>query len=207
MQDEYHIQVVDLENVFNISKDIITEYCIEHQIEDEKKIHPNTWNDVLDEICQRIFASNPKILKTDSNTYNQYDKEKVLYIYDRVYKKLCNIYIQEICQQGFIILCGIDKQTLYNWSSGTLSTPSFDLQEKIREDNENSIWGLMRGDNGNSNKYFGKLNKYHGWNGSGTTNEKTKQGVLTAEDLPKLGNKMSVSGGLLQDNTDVIAEQ
>ena len=80
VQDEYNIQVVDLENVFNIAKDVITEYCIEHQIEDEKKIHPNTWNDVLDEICQRIFVNNPRILKTDSNTYNQYDKEKVLYI-------------------------------------------------------------------------------------------------------------------------------
>lgn len=198
MQDEYNIQVVDLENVFNIAKDVITDYCIEHQIEDEKKIHPNTWNDVLDEICQRIFVNNPRILKTDSNTYNQYDKEKVLYVYDRVYKKLCNIYIQEICQQGFITLCGIDKQTLYNWSSGTLSTPSFDLQEKIREDNENSIWGLMRGDGGNPNKYFGKLNKYHGWNGSGTTNEKAKQGALSASELPKLGGTAA--------NPQIVAE-
>lgn len=199
MQEEYNIQVVDLENILVIAKDIITEYCIDNQIEDEKKIHPNTWNDILDEICQRVFVNNPRILKTESNIYNQYDKEKVLYVYDRVYKKLCNIYIQEICQNGFIILSGIDKQTLYNWNNGTSSTQRFDLQEKIRSDNEESVWGLMRGDAGNPNKYFGKLNKYHGWNGSGTINEKTKQGALTASELPKLGGNDTVGIEMVQD--------
>lgn len=203
METEY-IQTIDnLDCILPIAKDTITSYCIENQIEDEKKIHPNTWNDILDEICQRVFVNNPRILKTESCNHNQYDKDKVLYIYNRVYKKLCNIYVQEICQQGFITLCGIDKQTLYNWSNGTPSSPPFDLQEKIREDNEESVWGLMRGDAGNPNKYFGKLNKYHGWNGSGTTSTGAMKQAISLEDLRgkigALGVQKAVE--VLQDST------
>lgn len=186
MQDAQ--QEVTLYSVLNIAKDIISNYCTRNEIENEKEIHPATWCDVLDEINAAVFPKGNTLLKTESNLYNQYDLDKVIYLYTKVYTKLCNIYIQEINQKDFLILSGIDKQSLYNWSgSNKLSTSTFDFIEKINEDNEASVWNLMRGDKGNPNKYFGKLNRYHGWNGAGTVSEagKNKQ-VLTAAELPKL---------------------
>lgn len=183
---------VTLENIFVIAKDIIKNYCIENEIENEKEIHPSVWCDILDEINAVAFPKGSKLLKTDTNQYNQYNLDKVIYLYNKVYVKLCNIYIQEINQKDFLLLSGIDKQSLYNWSSNSnnssiLSSTSFDFIAKINEDNEQSVWNLMRGDKGNPNKYFGKLNRYHGWNGAGTTAEASRKQSLTAAELPKLG--------------------
>ncbi len=181
---------VTLDSLFAMSKDIIKQYCIEHEIEDEKEIHPSTWCDILDEINETLITDG-RILKTETNKYNQYDIERVIYLYNKVYVKLCNIYIQEINQRDFLILSGIDKQSLYNWSgSNRPSSTSFDFIEKINEDNEASVWNLMRGDKGNPNKYFGKLNRYHGWNGAGTTSERNTKSALPAAELPKLGQEV-----------------
>lgn len=188
MQNQETLEIT-LENIFVIAKDIIKQYCVNNEIDSEKEIHPANWSDILDEINAALIPKGSTLLKTESNLYNQYDIEKVIYLYERVYKKLCNIYIQEINQKDFLILSGIDKQSLYNWSgSNKLSSESFDFIEKLREDNEQSVWNLMRGDKGNPNKYFGKLNKYHGWNGSGTISDASRnKGALTAAELPQLG--------------------
>lgn len=194
MDPEYMQTIDNLECILPIAKDIIAQYCADHHVEDDKRIQPTMWNDILDEICQRIFVFNKKILKDENGIRNEYDKDKVIYIYERVYVKLCNQYVQEICQQGFVYFSGIDKQTLYNWSSERLGSSRFDLQQRIKEDNEHSLWSLMLGSNGHPMKFFGKLNKYHGWNGGGTTNEGTKRAVLTASELPRLGAEMSADG-------------
>lgn len=204
---------ISLENIFAISKNMIQKYCEQNGIDDEKAIHPANWSDILDEINNALLPRGSRLLKMQGNLYNQYDLGKVVYLYERVYKKLCNIYIQEINQKDFLILSGIDKQSLYNWSNNInntnininsdsdinnnsddsinsdvlLSCKSFDFIEKINEDNEASLWGLMKGDKGNPNKWFGKMNRYHGWNGAGTTAEVSRKQSLTAAELPKLG--------------------
>lgn len=190
-------QNVELENILSIAKDIIKNYCIDNYVDDEYAIHPANWCDILDEIHQAVFSNNSNILKTETNLYNQYDLEKVIYLYNRVYVKLCNKYIQEICQKDFLILSGIDKQSLYNWSGNNkLSSSSFDFIEKINEDNEASLWALMKGDKGNPNKWFGKMNKYHGWNGSGTTSgHGDNKQQIGASGLKQLGLEMSVTDG------------
>lgn len=199
------VEEVTLENLFTISKDIIKTYCLENDIEDEKEIHPATWCDILDEINSALLSDGSRLLKTETNKYNQYDIERVIYLYNKVYVKLCNIYIQEINQRDFLILSGIDKQSLYNWSGNNkLSATSFDFIEKINEDNEASVWNLMRGDKGNPNKYFGKLNRYHGWNGAGTISEKNTRQSLTAAELPKLGGNHTQLQ--LESKSEVIDE-
>ena len=67
------------------------------------------------------------------------------------------------------------------------SPSSFDLQEKIMEDNEQSLFALMKDRRNNPMKLLPKLNKVHGWNmpGIGARNEQKRS--LTADDLPKLG--------------------
>ena len=59
------------------------------------------------------------------------------------------------------------------------------------QDNENSLWGLMLGDKGNPNKYFGKLNRYHGWNGAGTTSQPTNKATLSLEDIREQVKELS----------------
>ena len=174
-----------VEDMLPAVKDLIVNYCIDNEV-DEKNIHPTLWNDILDEIKIHIVKPNNRLLKTDTNRYNQYDKDKVYILYNYIYKKICNKYIQEISLQGFINMSGIEKQSFYNWAEG-LGAKSFDLHEKIMQDNEQSLTSLMIGDKGIPTKYLAKLNRYHGWNMPGVTRETSKRQSLGAAELPKLG--------------------
>lgn len=174
-----------VEDMLPAVKDLIVNYCIDNDI-DEKNIHPTLWNDILDEIYTRIIKPNNRLLKTDTNRYNQYSKDKVYILYNYIYKKICNKYIQEISLQGFINMSGIEKQSFYNWSDES-SAKSLDLHEKIMQDNEQSLTSLMIGDKGIPTKYLAKLNRYHGWNMPGVTRETSKKQSLGAAELPKLG--------------------
>jgi hypothetical protein len=174
-----------VEDMLPAVKDLIINYCIDNEV-DEKNIHPTLWNDILDEIKIHIVKPNNRLLKTDTNRYNQYDKDKVYILYNYIYKKICNKYIQEISLQGFINMSGIEKQSFYNWVEGP-SAKSLDLHEKIMQDNEQSLTSLMIGDKGIPTKYLAKLNRYHGWNMPGVTRETSKRQSLGAAELPKLG--------------------
>lgn len=174
-----------VEDMLPAVKDLIVNYCIDNEV-DEKNIHPTLWNDILDEIKIHIVKPNNRLLKTDTNRYNQYDKDKVYILYNYIYKKICNKYIQEISLQGFINMSGIEKQSFYNWVEGP-SAKSLDLHEKIMQDNEQSLTSLMIGDKGIPTKYLAKLNRYHGWNMPGVTRETSKRQSLGAAELPKLG--------------------
>ena len=192
-----------VEDMLPAVKDLITNYCIDNDV-DEKNIHPTLWNDILDEIKTHIVKPNNRLLKTDTNRYNQYDKDKVYVLYNYIYKKICNKYIQEISLQGFINMSGIEKQSFYNWAVEP-SAKSLDLHEKIMQDNEQSLTSLMIGDKGIPTKYLAKLNRYHGWNMPGVSRETTKKQSLGAAELPKLG----LNGGafpVLPSNCTIDAE-
>lgn len=182
--EEYIQTLASVEDMPAVAKDIVSMYCEQNEI-DEKDIFPSIWNDIIDELYIKLFKPCNRVLKTDSNLYNEYDKEKVLYIYNNIYRRLCNNHCQEVSQKGFIDMIGIDKQTLYNWASSS----SFDLQEKIQEDNEQSLFALMKDRRMNPMKVLPKLNRYHGWNMPGAKGEPDKKKVLTATELPKLGGE------------------
>lgn len=185
--DEYIQTIANVEDMPAVAKDIVSMYCQQNDI-DEKDIFPSVWNDIIDELYIKLFKPCNRVLKTDSNKYNEYDKDKVLYIYNNIYRRLCNNHCQEVSQKGFIDMIGIDKQTLYNWSSSA----SFDLQQKIQEDNEQSLFALMKDRRMNPMKVLPKLNRYHGWNMPGARGEPDQRKVLTASELPKLSDNTAL---------------
>ena len=193
-----------VEDMLPAVKDLIVNYCIDNEV-DEKNIHPTLWNDILDEIKIHIVKPNNRLLKTDTNRYNQYDKDKVYILYNYIYKKICNKYIQEISLQGFINMSGIEKQSFYNWVEGP-SAKSLDLHEKIMQDNEQSLTSLMIGDKGIPTKYLAKLNRYHGWNMPGVTRETSKRQSLGAAELPKLGIH-NVESAALPSNCTIVENE
>lgn len=184
-QDEYIQTIACVEDMPNVAIDIVSSYCTMHDI-DEKDIYPSIWDDIIDELYIKLFKPCNRLLKTESNLYNQYDKGKVEYIYKYIYKRLCNSHCQEVSQKGFLDMSGIDKQTLYNWKGDGPSSSSFDLQEKIMEDNEQSLFALMKDRRNNPMKLLPKLNKVHGWNMPGIGARNEKKTALTAAELPKL---------------------
>lgn len=192
--DTHTIRTVDDMRI--VASDIVTDYCNRHGI-DENDIYPSIWSDIIDELYISLFKPCNRLLKTDDNLYNQYDKEKVGYIYNYIYRRLCNSHCQEITQKGFCDMTGIDKQTLYNW----LSSSTFDLQEKIMQDNEESLFNLMKDRRYNPMKILPKLNKVHHWNMPGVKVEKPAE-ALGADALIQLGQQPRPLE--LSDNSSVI---
>lgn len=195
MRTDDYIQTFNtVEDMRPAIMDLIKNYCINNDL-DEKNIHPTLWNDILDEINTRIIKPNNRLLKTETNRYNQYDKDRVYILYESIYKKICNKYIQEISLQGFVDMSGIEKQSIYNWANEP-SLKSFDLHQKIMQDNEQSLTALMIGDKGIPTKYLAKLNRYHDWNMPGVTREVSRKQSLGAAELPKLGLHNETKAGL-----------
>lgn len=182
---EYIQTIESVEDMPAIAADIVKDYCAKNDI-DEKDIYPTVWNDIIYELYILLFKPCNRLLKTDSNRYNQYDIDKVEYIYNNIYKRLCNNHCQEISQKGFLDMTGIGKQTLYDWDSGRLSAQSSALREKITQDNEESLFALMKDRRNNPMKYLPKLNKVHNWNMPGVSTRKDSEKLLTAAELPKL---------------------
>lgn len=185
-ESEYAQIITCVEDMPAVASDIVSKYCDVNSV-DESDIYPSIWNDIITELYIKLFRPCNRLLKTDSNMYNQYDIDKVSYIYNNIYKRLCNKHCQEISQKGFIDMSGIDKQTLYNWKGP--SSSSFDLQEKIMEDNEESLFSLMKDRRNNPMKILPKLNKVHGWSMPGARDRADTKQALTAADLPQLGKQ------------------
>ena len=155
------IDIEDMTVYKNELQAIVSMYCDDNNIE-EDNIYPSIWTDILTEIYERVYLQDITLLRDIPNKSNQYNYDKVLKAY-YIYKRLCNSHCQEISLKGFLTMSGIDKQSIYNWaSSGT-----FDLHEKIMEDNQESLEKLMFDRRNNPMKYLPKLNRYHGYNMSG----------------------------------------
>lgn len=180
------IQIIDSVEMFPIvAKDIVKNYCLEHDIK-ENDIYPSIWSDIIYEIYISLIKPNINLLKVNGLNHNEYDKEKINFVYLNVYKRLCDSHCQEVSQKGFLDMVGIDKQTLYNWRDGKgLNAASFDLHQKIQEDNEESLFNLMKDRRNNPMKILPKLNKVHGWNMPGTKTQTEKNNNLSVEDLQK----------------------
>ncbi len=162
---DYIQTITSVEDMPPIAANIVSMYCADHQL-DEKDIHPSEWEDIMTELYLKLFKPCKRLLKTDSNLYNQYDIDKVIYIYNYIYKRLCNSHRKEIHLMGFCEMTGIERQTLYNWS-GKANCESFDILKKIDADNEQSLFDIGLGAKYRNDYAFGKLNHRYGWNGPG----------------------------------------
>nr|DAH21300.1 MAG TPA: DNA-packaging protein [Bacteriophage sp.] len=186
-ESEYTQFISCVEDMPAVASDIVSKYCEINNI-DESDIYPSIWNDVITELYIKLFSLCNKLLKKDNAQYNDYDIDRVVYIYNNIYKRLCNKHCQEVSQKGFCDMTGINKQTLYDWANGRLSSQRSDLQEKIMEDNEESLFSLMKDRRNNPMKILPKLNKVHGWSMPGARDRADTKQALTAAELPKLNN-------------------
>lgn len=184
MQTAKKIDIEDITVYKNELQAVVEMYCDDNNI-DESNIYPTVWNDILTEIYEQIYLKDIELLHDIPNQYNSYNYDKVLKAY-YIYKRLCNNHSQEISQKGFLTMTGIDKQTLYNWSS----SGSFDLQQKMQEDNQESLEKLMFDRRNNPMKYLPKLNRYHGYNMSGVRENKDSKAIekLSPEQIAKQYN-------------------
>lgn len=229
---ECHTQTIaSVEDMSTVAKDIVRAYCDNNGI-DESDIFPSIWNDIISELYITLFRPCNKLLKIEDTQYNEYDRTKVYYVYEYIYKRLTNSHCQEITLKGFCDMIGIPKQTLYNWSNDNkyiysssggvvntsnsigdrdiLSNTRFDLHEKIMDDNEESLFALMKDRRMNPMKVLPKLNKVHGWNMAGVSAQATKQ-ALTDAELPRLGASQIVQRAQIGakdngENQDVVAD-
>lgn len=196
------IKAIDQSNCISIVKDIISKYCAVNDL-DEHDIPPQIWNDIIDEIYINVFKDNTILLKDIPSICNQYNQDKVLYIYNYIYKRICNNHCQEVTLKGFIDMTGIDKQTIYNWKS---SNARFDLHEKIMDDNEQSLEAMLHDKRINPMKVLPSLNKKHGWNLPGVSREKASDTVIPLSTLPQL-NAINGTIGQIQDSNPVLEDK
>ena len=221
--------IASVEDMPAVARDIVTRYCDRQGIE-ENDIFPSIWNDIISELYFELFRPCNKLLKIENTQYNEYDRAKIYYIYETIYKRLSNSHCQEITLKGFCDMVGIPKQTLYNWAndnkyiynssgdivntsnssvcdSDILSNLRFDLHEKIMSDNEESLFALMKDRRMNPMKVLPKLNKVHGWNMSGVSAQATKQ-ALTSDDIRALLSTGGAQNAIEQRKTPdiVVAE-
>ena len=202
----YDVQTIrTVDDMRIVASDIVTNYCNRHNI-DENDIFPSIWADIITELNISLFNPCNRVLKTDSNLNNEYDKRKVEYVYNNIYKRLCNSHCQEVTIKGFIDMSGIGKQTLYDWQVNSgLSSSGSDLVKKIAEDNEESLFNLMKDRRLNPMKVLPKLNRYHGWNMPGARAERTEREALGADALIQLGQQpkpleLSDNGSVIDSN-------
>lgn len=197
----YDIQTIRaVDDMRIVASDIVTNYCNRHSI-DENDIFPTIWADIITELNILLFTPCNKVLKKVDGIHNEYDIDKVEYVYNYIYKRLCNSHCQEVTLKGFTDMIGIHKQTLYDWASGSLSSQRSDLHEKIMQDNEESLFNLMKDRRYNPMKILPKLNKVHHWNMPGVKVEKPVE-ALGADALIQLGQQPRPLE--LSDNSSVI---
>ena len=182
-------ETVDHSNLKNVMFDIVTQYCVDHDIK-ENDSPPQIWNDIIDEIHETLIKLNKAILRDIPSVNNEYNMEKVYHVYN-CYKRLCNSHCQVVNLKGFIDLTGIDKQTIYNWA-GKSSHAGVDFHQKIMSDNAQSLEAMLHDKRINPMKVLPSLNRHHGWAQPGVTREVARPRELRVEDLPKLALYSSI---------------
>lgn len=184
--NENFIQTIQKpEDFVSVAKSIVKDYCSSNNV-DESDIYPSVWNDIITELYVKLFKPCNKLLKLSNGMHNEYDISVIEYIYNNIYKRLCNSHCQEVTLKGFLDMTGIHKQSIYDWQSGVLSTQRSDLHEKIMQDNEESLFALMKDRRNNPMKLLPKLNKVHGWNMPGIGAKSNDKQALNANQLPRL---------------------
>ena len=193
----------------------LQEFCEKQNIDDLRNVPQSVWNACLMYIQKHVFT-NRDILKAepmynpngllDSN-YNMYNYD-LLYNILEYYIYLCNMYSKEISSMGYSKLLGISNEIISMWgnNSNKLSTRSFEIYKKLHQEREESLSNKLADGNKNPVGVLAILNRHYQWNLPGVSKESAKQGALTAAELPKLGNTMSVGGGLLADNNAIYAD-
>ena len=192
-------EITSVEDMRNIAFDIVRNYCIENDVK-EDNVKPLIWLDIIAELYNVLFKPCNKFLRKENAQYGEYDINKIEYIYNNIYKRLCYKHGQEVYLKAFCDMVGVGTSTINDWNSGRLNSQRSDLQQKISQDNEESLFALMKDSRINPMKILPKLNKVHGWNMPGTRSQLTDtEKALCASELPKLGGQNPLE---LSDNSE-----
>lgn len=173
-------------------------FCEEHDIDNMKKESQSVWNGALRYIRKHVFNDRYMLKSKDNinihnnvipSNFNAYDYEIVNNVCD-LYIDLCFIYDKEISIIGFSNLTGIDTDTINEWGNENvkLSSVSTVIHKKLRVFREESLSNKLVTGKQNPVGTLGILNHCYGWNVSETKQEQNTRRVLTAAELPKLGN-------------------
>lgn len=174
-------------------------FCEEQGIEDMRQASQSVWNAALMYIKRHVF-NDSYVLKSKSinninnntaimpSNYNAYDYDIVNSVCD-YYIYLCMMYDKEVSAIGFSLLTGIDRYTIATWrDEGTkLSTKSSDIGKKIYDFREESLSSKLATANKNPVGILAILNRHYAWNLPGVSKEQTSKRVLSAAELPRLG--------------------
>lgn len=200
VMNDWETLEVTVDNLERIVEDITLDCCLETE-SNPYDIPPSIWNYTLLTIKERVFENNLDMLKIPGSIGQEYDDEKVLRVYE-AYKKLCLKHKQQISVGGFIYMTGISRQVIYNWNADSkynsisrgskatgLNKKLIDFAKQISIDNEESLEALLLDHSINPVKPLAILNRNHQWNMPGVTRETAPKQVLTADQLPQLGDK------------------
>lgn len=173
-------------------------FCEEQGIDNMKKESQSVWNGALRYIRKHVFNDRYMLKSKDNinihnnvipSNFNAYDYEIVSSVCD-LYIDLCFIHDKEISIIGFSNLTGIDTDTINEWGNENvkLSSASTVVYKKLRVFREESLSNKLVTGRQNPVGVLGVLNHHYGWNVSETKQEQNTRRVLTAAELPKLGN-------------------
>lgn len=188
---------VNIEDLPEMARATVQSYCVINGY-DESDIPPTVWNDIITELNIKVFYPNKSIYYTSDRV--GYNIDYVEYIYEYIYKRLCNTHCQEITQKGFCDMVGMTTETLHCWRDEELSGRFSSLSQKIMMDNEESLFALMKDRRNNPMKYLPALNKRHAWNMPGVREQATRKAALSIEDIKAKLNKNSTQ--LIDDGSN-----
>lgn len=196
----------------------LQEFAEKQNIDDFRSVPQSVWNGALRYVYNHVFKPNNHMLKSSVNyninnnimptNCNMYNYDLLLQVVDYYVYNMCMVYSKEVSVIGFETLTGITQETIYTWGNNEnkLSTKGSEIYKKLSRMREESLSNKLADGNKNPVGVLAILNRHYQWNLPGVSKENAKQGALSAAELPKLGGKMSVSGGLLADNCVVDAQ-
>lgn len=172
-------------------------FCEEQDIDNMKKESQSVWNGALRYIRKHVFNDRDMLKSKDNinihnnvipSNFNAYDYEIVSSVCD-LYIDLCFIHDKEVSIIGFSNLTGIDTDTINEWGNESvkLSSASTVIYKKLRVFREESLSNKLVTGRQNPVGLLGILNHHYGWNVSETKQEQNTRRVLTAAELPRLG--------------------
>jgi len=161
----------------------------ELEITDRYKIPASQWSYILMQMYEQIIKPNEiELIRVKNNINHEIDINKLLDIFS-IYTNLCIKYIQVINITDFSMLTGIDRTTIYAFSDKKLSSGRFDILQKFKELNEKTLINTQQARGYNPILTMAQLNKNHGYNGAGTSNEKERKKITSLADAPTLTAK------------------
>ena len=203
----------------------LTMFCEENGIEDMKNESQSVWNGALMYIKRHVF-NNSSVLKSstplsgyNNNNYNNqysnlnnsncnsYNIDIVNSICD-YYIYLCMMYNKEISINGFTFLTGISQDCIYAWGNNTreLSTSGNEIYKKLNQYREESLSNKLVTGNKNPVGVIAILNRQFGWASPYTSDSRSQNKPLPANELPTLGNNTNnlslTDGQITEKQTD-----